>query len=167
MYFKLQCQWDSGKHLDCRVAVIIDFLFYNFIERPSNLLARVQTWSNYKHHHTVKCGHVSYISRSWKGRVSDKQISEGDGLLRNLLPGEIVLADLGFNVVDRVGFYCASLQVPAFTMGKRQLSAYEVEQTTKIVNVGIHVERVIELVRRKYQILQSSPSSHWSRKYKM
>lgn len=59
----------------CKVAVII-VCFEVFIERPSNLLARAQTWSNYKHHHTVKFlvgiapqGYVSYISSAWGGRV--------------------------------------------------------------------------------------------------
>ncbi|XP_034079283.1 uncharacterized protein LOC117550834 [Gymnodraco acuticeps] len=47
------------------------------------------------------------------------------------------------------------LKMPAFTRGKSQLSAYKVEETRKIANVRIHVERVIRLVRRKYQILQS------------
>ncbi|XP_034073080.1 uncharacterized protein LOC117546831 [Gymnodraco acuticeps] len=145
----------------CRVAVIVD-CFEVFIERPSNLLARAQTWSNYKHHHTVKCligvapqGYVTYISCAWGGRVSDKQITIQSGLLKNLLPGDIVLADRGFDIADSVGFYCASLKMPAFTRGKSQLSAYEVEETRKIANVRIHVERVIGLVRRKYQILQS------------
>ena len=125
----------------CKVAVIIDCFEVN-IERPSNLLARAQTWSNYKHHHTVKFligvspqGFVSYISPTWGGRVSDKQITEESGLLQNLLPGDVVLADRGFNIEDRVGFYCASLQMPAFTRGKKQLSAYDVEQTRKIANV--------------------------------
>ena len=36
-----------------KIAVIID-CFEIFIERPSNLLARGKTWSNYKHHHTAK-----------------------------------------------------------------------------------------------------------------
>ena len=106
------------------------------------MLARAQTWSNYKHHHTVKFligvspqGFVSYISPTWGGRVSDKQITEESGLLQNLLPGDVVLADRGFNIEDRVGFYCASLQMPAFTRGKKQLSAYDVEQTRKIANV--------------------------------
>lgn len=44
--------------------------------------------------------------------------------------------------------------LPAFTKGKKQLSAQEVEETRKIA-VRIHVERVIGLVRRKYVILQS------------
>ena len=64
-----------------------------------------------------------------------------------------MLADRGFNIEDSVAFYCASLKIPAFTRGKKQLSAYEVEETRMIASVRIHVERVIGLVRRKYQIL--------------
>jgi len=29
-------------------------LLRNFVERPSNLQARAMTWSNYKHHNTIK-----------------------------------------------------------------------------------------------------------------
>ena len=36
-----------------KTTVIID-CFEVFINRPSNLLARAQTWSSYKHHNTVK-----------------------------------------------------------------------------------------------------------------
>jgi len=37
----------------------------------------------------------------------------------------------------------ASLHIPAFTKGKSQLSALEVEKTCTIANVRIHVKRVI------------------------
>ena len=142
-----------------KVAVIID-CFEIFTERPSSLIARAMTWSNYKHHNTVKFligvtpqGVISFISKAWGGRVSDKYLTENSGLLRRLLPGDIVLADRGFDIADSVGFYPARLHIPAFTRGKKQLSAKEVE-TRKIANVRIHVERVIGLVRRKYSILQ-------------
>ena len=84
-----------------------------------------------------------------------KHVIENSGVLRKLLLGDIVLADRGFDIADSVGFYQAKLYIPAFTVGKKQLSAQEVEETTKLVNVRIHVERVIGLVRRKYVILQS------------
>ena len=65
-----------------------------------------------------------------------------------------MLADRGFDIADSIGLYQAHLQIPAFTIGKKQLSAEEVEQTRKIANVRIHVERMIGLVRRKYTIFQ-------------
>ena len=82
-----------------KVAVIID-CFEIFTERPSSLIARAMTWSNYKHHNTVKFligvtpqGVISFISKAWGGRVSDKYLTENSGLLRKLLPGDIVFAD--------------------------------------------------------------------------
>lgn len=89
------------------------------------------------------------------GRVSDKHITENSGVLRKLLPGDIVLTDRGFDIADSVGHYQAKLYIPAFIKGKKQLSAQEVEKTRKIANVRIHVEHVIGLVRRKCVILQS------------
>ena len=73
-----------------------------------------------------------------------------------LLPGDIVLADRGFDIADSVGMYQAKLHLPAFTRGKDQLSALEVEETRSIANVRIHVERVIGNVRQKYSILKGT-----------
>lgn len=82
-----------------RVAAIVD-CFEIFIERPSNLQARAQTFSNYKHGHTLKYlisitpqGVISFISKGWGGRTSDKRITENCGFLDKLLPGDLVLAD--------------------------------------------------------------------------
>ncbi len=141
------------------VTVIID-CFEVFIERPSNLLARAITWSSYKHHNTVKIllgitpqGTVSFVSEAWGGRVSDKLLTESCGILKHLLPGDVVLADRGFNISDDVAMMQAKLHLPAFTRGKKQLNAMEVESTRSIANVRIHVERVIGVVRQKYRIL--------------
>ena len=150
-----------------KVAVIID-CFEVFIERPSNLQARAMTWSNYKHHNTIKVlmgitpqGVISFISESWGGRVSDKYLTEHCGFLKKLLPGDIVLADRGFDIADSVGVMQAALHIPAFTKGKSQLSAEEIEQTRTIANVLIHVERVIGSVRQKFKILQSTLPIHF------
>ena len=145
-----------------KVAVVID-CFEVFIERPSNLLARACTWSSYKHHNTAKLligitpqGVVSFISDAWGGRVSDKYLTEHCGILNNLVPGDVVLADRGFDISDSVGILQAKLHIPAFTRGKSQLSALEVEETCSIANVMIHVERIIGLVRQKYTILRGT-----------
>ena len=143
-----------------KVAVIID-CFEIFLDRPSNLQARAYTWSNYKHKNTCKVligivpqGTVAFVSEAWGGRSSDKYITEHCGILKKLLPGDVILADRGFDIAESVGTMQARLHIPAFTKGKSQLSALEVEETRSIANVRIHVERVIGLVRQKYSILQ-------------
>ena len=123
------------QHFGNKVAVVID-CFEVFINKPSYLIARSITWSNYKHHNTIKFligispqGVISFISRAWGGRVSDKHLTANCGILKNLLPGDIVLADRGFDIEESVALYGASLQIPAFTRGKDQLSAEDVEKT--------------------------------------
>ena len=95
---------------------------------------------------------MSFISVAWGGRVSDKYLTEYCGSLSNLLPGDILLAD----IADSVGIHHAKLHIPAFTKGKSQLSALEVKQTRSIANVRIHVERVIGAVRQIYTVLQGT-----------
>ena len=98
------------------------------MERPSNLLARACPWSSYKHHNTVKIlfgttpqGTVSYVSEAWGGTVSDKYLTEYCGILNHLLPGDIVLADRGFDISDSVGMMQARLHIPALHVGKANL----------------------------------------------
>ena len=145
-----------------RCVVIID-CFEVFLDRPTNLLARAQTFSAYKHHNTVKYligitpqGTVSFISEGWGGRTSDKYLTEHSSLLNNLLPGDTILADRGFDIKDTVGLYCSKLEIPAFTKGKKQLDPISVEETRNIANVRIHIERVIGNVRKKYSILSAT-----------
>ena len=62
------------------------------MERPTNLLARAQVWSNYKHHSILKflIGiTLQYVSRCVGGRMSD--IVEQSTLLDHLLPGVTIL----------------------------------------------------------------------------
>ena len=110
-----------------RATVIID-CFEIFINRPSNLLARAQTYSSYKSHNTVKIligitpqGSISFVSQAWGGRTSDKYLTEKCKILGKLLPGDLVLADRGFTIHESVIFQRAELAIPAFTKGKDQL----------------------------------------------
>lgn len=84
--------------------------------------------------------------------MNDKHLTENCGLLNNLLPGDTILADSGFDIKNSVGLYCATVKLPQFTKGKKQLSGIEleVEQTQCI---AIHVERVIGNVRKEYSLL--------------
>ena len=120
--------------------------------------SRSQTWSNYKHHNTVKFligispqGVVSFVSRGWGGRVSDVHLTENCSFLKNLLPRNLVLADRGFIVQENAGMYSAEVKVPAFTKGKRQLSVCEVDISRELACIRIHVERVIGAIRQSIQ----------------
>ena len=71
-------QYAFGK----QVIVTID-CFEVFIDTPRNLLARAQTFSNYKHHNTIKIligitpqGAVCFLSQAWGSRTSDKYLTE-------------------------------------------------------------------------------------------
>ena len=126
-------------------------------------MARAQTYSNYKHHNTTKFligitpqGVISFVSRGWGGRASDKHITENCGILKKLLPGDQVMADRGFTVQESVGVYGAELLMPPVTRGKKQLAQVEVDAARQLSRVRIHVERVIGLLRNKYTILQST-----------
>ena len=128
------------KFFGTKVAVIID-CFEAFINKSSNYMARACTWSQYKHHNTIKFligispqGVVSFISKAWGGRVSDKYLTEHPNFLKNILLGGVVLADRGFDIADSIGFYCGELKIPVFTKGKHQLSSLDVETTRRIAS---------------------------------
>ena len=82
--------------------------------------------------------------------MSDKYLTENCGFIDKLLPGDVVLADRVFDIAEAVGMVQARLHLPAFTRGKDQLSALEVEETREIANVRIHVERVIGALKQKF-----------------
>ena len=51
-----------------------------------------------------------------------------------------MLADHGLDIAESVRVQQPKLHIPAFTKGKSQLSALEIEETRNIANVWIHVE---------------------------
>ena len=133
-----------------------------FIERPTSLVARAQTYSNYKSHNTVKflvsispTGAIIYISKCWGGRVSDKHLTRNSGFLEHIQHGDIVLSDRGFDISDELALIGASLAIPPFTKGKSQLSQREVERSRALSHVRIHVERAIGRIKY-YKILHST-----------
>ena len=135
-----------------KTIVIID-CFEVFCVKPTNLLARAQTFSSYKHRNTVTVligitpqGCISFVSEAWGGRTPDKHLTENCGLLDKLLPGDLVMADRGFTISDGVALKHAQLVIPAFTKGKEQLDPIDVEKTRGIAHVRIHFERVIGLL---------------------
>ena len=126
-----QCFIDSFGY---KTTVIID-CFEIFIDRPTNLMARAQTFSNYNYHNILE-SHIrtiSFVSEAWGGQTSDKFSTENCVFLGNLLPGDLVLADRGFTIHNKVMFYHANLNILAFTKGKSQLDPVEIEKKQGIL----------------------------------
>ena len=146
-----------------RLTSIID-CFEIFIESPRNLLARAQCYSQYKKHTTIKVSisctplrAVNFVSKCWGGRASDIQIVRESGFTttRFHMSGDQILADRGFTLQEDFALNSGSeLITPAFTRGKKQPSAREIESTRKIASVRIHIERVIGLIKNRYTILK-------------
>ncbi|XP_068738747.1 uncharacterized protein [Montipora capricornis] len=147
-----------SKYLDTRI--IIDCTEF-FIEKPSSPSAQKATWSDYKHHNTVKLlvgitpsGAFSFVSKLWTGSTGDRRVTQESGLLDLLKEGDHVMADRGFTVRDLLTKKGVKLNIPPFTKGK-QLSRKARKQTSSIAKVRIHVERAIERMK-EFRILQGN-----------
>ncbi len=146
-----------------RLTGIMD-CFEMFIDRPKNLKARAEVYSNYKKHSTVKVfivcsprGAVTYLSTAWGGRASDVEMVRASDFIspKYHQPRDQLLADRGFTLVEEFVVSCgAELLIPSFTKGKKQLSPKEVEVSRSISTVRIHIERVIGLLKNRFKILQ-------------
>lgn len=74
-----------------------------FIQRPTAMEARSRTYSNYNHHNTVMVlvvispsGSVTFVSKAWGGRASDKYTTLRSGVLDMVEEGDCFLVDRGF-----------------------------------------------------------------------
>ncbi|KAG8196018.1 hypothetical protein JTE90_028988 [Oedothorax gibbosus] len=130
-----------------------------FIQKPSGLNARAQSYSSYKGHNTVKflvistpSGGISFISKASGGRATDQKDTAECGILNLVHSGDVFLVDRGFNCEELFATKSAKLLNPAFTKGKAQLTGEEVILSRKYSNVRIHVERRIERLKN-YRIL--------------
>ena len=111
-----------------RLTCIID-CFEIFIDRPINLKARAQVYSNYKKHSTVKyiisCSTLvamNFLSNGWGGRATDIYIVRNSGFISSKFhcPGDQILSDRGFPLQDNFALSCsAEFIIPAFMKGEK------------------------------------------------
>lgn len=129
------------------------------VQKASNLEARKQTFSNYKHHDTVKflvgispTLAVNFVSQAWGGRASDKHITlESKSLLEGLSSGESVMADRGFNISNELKKKGVKLLIPDFKGRDRpQITAQEARRSEYISRARIHIERIIQRIKTFY-----------------
>ena len=124
-----------------------------FVQNPSNLNTRKQLFSNYKHQNTFKfligispkMG-ITYVSRMYSGRASDKFITTDSSDLLQSLDNDkgSVMTDRGFLIQGLMNDMGITLHMPAFKGSNRcQLSPSESFNSEKNSKIRIHIERAI------------------------
>lgn len=133
-----------------------------FIQRPRNLEIQAITRSDYKSHNTVKIlvcitprGRISFISKPWGGRASDKHIVNNSGFLSLVEPGDRYMVDKGFTIKEELMSRGADLIIPPAAKGQVQSIGKETKLTKKVANLRIHVERAINRIKW-FRILQNT-----------
>ena len=127
------------------------------IEKPGNVKDQRATWSSYKNCNTLKTmigispkGVVTYVSPSYGGAASDRQIIERSELLKDntFSPRDDIMADRGIMVQDLFASKDVKVNTPTTMKGRTQLPAETVIKDRKIASKRVHVERVIGLAKQ-------------------
>lgn len=127
------------------------------VETPSSLVAQSSTYSSYKSHNTFKVlymtsptGMFLFVSDTFSGKTSDKEIVLQSKVLDLIPPKSHLLVDRGFEITHECAVRDITVDIPAFKGTRQQLSAEEVWLTEKIANCRVHVERCIRRVRTSH-----------------
>lgn len=139
--------------------IVIDCTEF-FTEKPSSLVAQSLTWSEYQHSNTFKVligvapnEMVTFVSRLWGGKASDRYITEHDGLLPKLEPGDVIMAEKGFTIGDLLP-PDVGLNVPPKVFTKKQMSSSDFFKTCETASARIVVEMKNEQIKN-YRIVHS------------
>ena len=135
--------------LNCRVIIDCSDLF---IERPKSLEMQYATWSEYKHHNTIKF--ITFLSDCYGGRNSDKFITQDSRFYENLERDDEVMADRVFAIQEELLQYYCHLVIPSGKRAKSQMTESECLKTKTVANLRIHVERAINRIKY-FRLLKS------------
>ncbi|XP_020912997.1 uncharacterized protein LOC110250723 [Exaiptasia diaphana] len=137
-----------------------------FIETPSDPFTRAATWSDYKHHNTVKIlvsitpnGAFNFVSKAWGGRTSDVHVTKECSFYDTLEPYDEVMADRGFTITEDLLLRNARLHIPPGKRGQEQFTKAEVKKTKAIANLRIFVEQAIRRMKTFRLIKNELPIS--------
>ncbi|KAK6167051.1 hypothetical protein SNE40_021159 [Patella caerulea] len=100
-------------------------------------------------------GVITFVSDLWAGSISDKQLTKKCGILDLLEEGDAIMADKGFLIKDLTTPRGIEVIIPPFKTKYKRLTKREVEETRRIANLRIHIERAIERVKN-FRILQGN-----------
>lgn len=125
-----------------------------FIQTPKNPEMQKLTWSEYKHHNTLKAlvcvspnSMITFISKAYGGSISDKEITNKSGFLDFVPPYSQIMYDKGFNLGEECASRFITVSVPPGRRGSAQMTPAEIVKTKKIANMRILVEQVIRRLK--------------------
>lgn len=133
-----------------------------FTDKPARMDRQKDVYSSYKHHVTFKPlvgaapnGVATYSSRLYPGSTSDKKIVLHCGIIEQLDPGDLILADKGFVIRDVLP-NSVHLNLPPF-LTTPQFTREQVRETELIAKARVHIERVINKIKN-FRILKYIPA---------
>jgi len=134
---------------------------------PGDMNLQCLAYSNYKSRHTMKAltcvapnGALVYCSDLYPGSSSDASIVEHCNILTQFKPGDLILADKGFAIYDKLPSG-VSLNIPPFLSSKGHFTKAEAETCYKIGRSRIHVERANARIKN-YEIVNHIPAAYRS-----
>ena len=80
---------------------------------------------------------ITFVSDLWAGSISDKQLPSSCGILELCERGDSIMADKGFLISDLI----------ILLLKYKRFSRREVEESRRIANLRIDVERAMERVK--------------------
>ncbi|KAF2903907.1 hypothetical protein ILUMI_02268 [Ignelater luminosus] len=94
-------------------------------------------------------GMMTYLSKAYGGRASDKAIFNKEKIIELLIPGhDAIMVDKGFLIDDECKRNYIKLYRPLFLgRGKSQFSKEEAVETAEIARARVHVERRIQRLK--------------------
>ncbi|KFM58148.1 hypothetical protein X975_13077, partial [Stegodyphus mimosarum] len=128
-----------------------DYVFLN----KDEVKYQIKTYSLYKGMHTIKYligasigGILTYVSKVYRGRASDKEIFRQSGLVEMVEPHvDAFMNDKGFLTADICEESGISIMRPPFLREKKQLSSQEAKLTRNIARARVHVEKIIQRIK--------------------
>ena len=78
---------------------------------------------------------MTFVSKLYPGNISDKELTRQSGLMDKLQPGNSVMADRGFDIMEDLALLGVKLIIPPFLRGKSQLDHRELIETRQIASL--------------------------------
>jgi len=148
------------------VRVILDCTEVS-LQRPTCLTCRIKCYSNYKSTYTLKfligiapAGIITYISKPYGGRCSDKAMFEQSNLVECMQKHDAVMVDKGFLIDD----LCSKKEImvirPPFLKNQKQFSKEDAILSKDIAKARVHIERINQRLKTFNILRHTFPWPH-------